>query len=69
VADRSPVIGYAPGAEGFFWLAGQGGHGIQIAPATARLAAALLRGESPPEDLLRLGLEPTAISPARLAAV
>jgi len=67
VADRSPVVGYAPDAEDFFWLAGQGGHGIQIAPATARLAAALLRGGPPPEDLLRLGLEPRTISPARLA--
>lgn len=67
VADRSPVVGYAPDAEGFFWLAGQGGHGIQIAPATARLAAKLLRGGPPPEDLLRLGLEPRTISPARLA--
>ncbi len=45
--DRSPVIGFDSHAPGFFWLAGQGGYGIQTAPAAARLAAALLRGETP----------------------
>jgi D-arginine dehydrogenase len=42
--DRSPVCGYDPEVEGFFWLAGQGGYGIQTAPAMARLASALVRG-------------------------
>jgi D-arginine dehydrogenase len=45
--DRSPVIGFDSHAPGFFWLAGQGGYGIQTAPAAALLAAALLRGEVP----------------------
>ena len=40
--DRLPVYGW--GAPGFFWCAGQGGFGIQTAPAAARLAAALLLG-------------------------
>ena len=44
--DRSPVIGFDPAQPGFFWLAGQGGYGIQTAPAVARLAATLLRGGS-----------------------
>jgi D-arginine dehydrogenase len=44
--DRSPVIGFDSAKPGFFWLAGQGGYGIQTAPAAAKLAAALLRGES-----------------------
>jgi D-arginine dehydrogenase len=44
--DRTPVVGFDPAAEGFFWLAGQGGYGIQTAPALSRLAAALLRGDS-----------------------
>ena len=39
VADRTPVVGFDPQAEGFFWLAGQGGYGIQMAPALARTAA------------------------------
>ena len=67
VADRTPVVGYAQDAEGFFWLAGQGGHGIQIAPATARLAAALVCSKSPPDDLLQLGFDAALVSPARLA--
>ena len=43
--DRTPVIGYAPGRPDFFWYAGQGGYGMQIAPAAARLGAALARRE------------------------
>jgi D-arginine dehydrogenase len=42
--DRTPVVGFDPAAEGFFWLAGQGGYGIQTAPALSRLAGALLTG-------------------------
>jgi len=33
-ADRTPVVGEDPLADGFFWLAAQGGYGIQTAPAT-----------------------------------
>lgn len=50
-ADRNPVVGYDPDVDGLFWLAGQGGYGIQTAPALARLSAALLRGEPVPADL------------------
>lgn len=46
--DRLPVYGY--GEPGFFWCAGQGGFGIQTAPAAARLAAALLLGRPPEID-------------------
>jgi glycine/D-amino acid oxidase-like deaminating enzyme len=54
VADRTPVAGADPRAEGLFWLAGQGGYGIQTAPALARVTAALVLGErfpwtSPPK--------------------
>ncbi|SFP93577.1 NAD(P)/FAD-dependent oxidoreductase [Sphingomonas rubra] len=55
--DRLPVYGW--GAPGFFWCAGQGGFGIQTAPAAARLAAALLLGRMP--DL-------PGVDPARYAA-
>ena len=34
--DRHPAVGFAPDAEGFFWLAGQGGFGLQTSPAMAR---------------------------------
>lgn len=44
--DRNPVAGADPAADGsLFWLAGQGGYGIQMAPALARLAAAAVLGE------------------------
>jgi D-arginine dehydrogenase len=42
--DRLPVIGPDPAMPEFFWLAGQGGFGIQTAPATAKLAASLILG-------------------------
>ncbi len=42
--DRHPVAGFAPDAEGFFWLAGQGGFGLQTSPAMARITAALVGG-------------------------
>jgi D-arginine dehydrogenase len=65
VADRTPVIGFAPNSEGFFWLAGQGGHGIQTAPAAARLAASLLLDNEMPADLQRAGFDPGWVSPQR----
>ena len=43
-ADRTPVCGFDPRAEGFFWLAGQGGYGIQTAPALAQLTLSLVTG-------------------------
>ena len=68
VADRTPVIGFAPNSEGFFWLAGQGGHGIQTAPAAARLAASLLLDSGLPVDLEQAGFDPAWVSPRRLEA-
>jgi D-arginine dehydrogenase len=43
--DRHPAVGFAPDAEGFFWLAGQGGFGLQTSPAMAGIAASLIAGE------------------------
>ena len=65
VADRSPVAGFDSQAEGFFWLAGQGGYGIQMAPALARAAAALVLGQALPNDILAQGVTPQDLSPAR----
>ena len=66
--DRVPVVGLDPQRGGLVWLAGQGGAGIQTAPAMARLAAALVRGEDVPADLGALGLTAAAVSPGRWAA-
>lgn len=67
VADKTPVAGFDPEREGFFWLSGQGGYGIQTAPALGRATAALARGRPLPADLAALGLTEAALSPARLA--
>ena len=53
--DRTPVFGYDPGVPGFFWYVGQGGYGMQMAPAAAALGADLALGR--------------AVPPARVAAV
>ena len=51
--DRLPVIGRDAAVAEFFWFAGQGGFGIQTAPAAATLAGALLTGNSAmPEGVL-----------------
>jgi D-arginine dehydrogenase len=54
--DRLPVYGFARGSRDFFWFAGQGGFGIQTAPAAAKLGAALLLGAAP--DPLVAAIDP-----------
>jgi D-arginine dehydrogenase len=58
--DRLPVYGYAGGDRRFFWFAGQGGFGIQTAPAAAKLAAALLLGIEPDAAVARIDAAPYA---------
>jgi D-arginine dehydrogenase len=58
--DRRPAFGFDPRVPGFFWCAGQGGFGIQTAPAAARLAAALLLERTPE-------LDPAPYAPRRFA--
>ena len=66
VADKSLVIGFDEALEGFFWLAGQGGYGIQTAPAAGRTAATLITEGRLPEDVAGLGVSPAELAPARL---
>ncbi|OIP21098.1 MAG: FAD-dependent oxidoreductase [Comamonadaceae bacterium CG2_30_57_122] len=66
VADRTPVVGFAPDAPGFFWLAGQGGYGIQTAPAMGELAAALIQGQPVPEAIAAVGVTEADVGVARL---
>jgi D-arginine dehydrogenase len=63
--DRDPVVGFDPRVENLFWCAGQGGCGIESAPALSRLAAALARGEAIPTDITAQGVSAQAVSPAR----
>jgi len=65
VSDKSPVVGFAPDAPGFFWLAGQGGYGIQTAPAMGELAAALVRGLPVPPAMAALGLSAADVAAGR----
>ena len=53
--DGEPVCGYDPHCEGFFWLAGQGGYGIQSAPGLSRFAAALIERRPIPVDIAESG--------------
>jgi D-arginine dehydrogenase len=61
--DRLPVYGFDPQCDGFFWFAGQGGFGIQTAPAAARLAAQVLQGKD--ADSMTQTIDATVYSPAR----
>jgi D-arginine dehydrogenase len=63
--DRVPVVGYDPDVPGLFWCAGQGGYGIQTAPALARTAAALAQRNPLPQDVVDQGLVVEDISPRR----
>jgi D-arginine dehydrogenase len=67
--DRAPVVGFDAQAMNFFWCAGQGGYGIQSAPAMGRVVAALVRGENLPADALREGLKAEDLSPQRFKLV
>lgn len=66
VADDSLVGGFDDEATGFFWVAGQGGYGIQTAAAMGEVCAALVRGLPVPPAAAALGVDAAALSPARL---
>lgn len=65
--DRLPVYGFDPTAPGFFWCAGQGGFGIQTAPAAAALAASLLLGVAPAAFVA--AIDPTRYAPDRFRSL
>ncbi|MDQ2878444.1 MAG: FAD-binding oxidoreductase [Pseudomonadota bacterium] len=65
--DRLPVYGFDPVAPGFFWCAGQGGFGIQTAPAAAALAASVLLGTAP--DASVAAIDPGRYAPNRFRAL
>ncbi len=65
VADKTIVAGFAPEAEGFFWVAGQGGYGIQTSPGVSRVVGALATGGEIPADMRALGLTADMLAPNR----
>jgi D-arginine dehydrogenase len=61
------VVGFDPKAEGFFWLAGQGGYGIMMSPVLGRATASLIDSGQLPEDLKERGVTPADLAPGRVA--
>lgn len=66
-ADRLPACGFDPAEPRFFWLAGQGGDGVQTSPALSRLAGAMVLGRGADAVLAGSGLTEAMLSPARPA--
>ena len=66
VADGDLVGGFDAVAPGFFWLAAQGGYGIQTSAAMGEACAALVRGLPLPAHLQAAGLTAEMLSPRRL---
>ena len=66
VADGDLVGGFDAAAPGFFWIAAQGGYGIQTSPAMGEACAALARGLPLPERIAAFGLTEAMLSPERL---
>ncbi|MGH3376667.1 MAG: NAD(P)/FAD-dependent oxidoreductase [Actinoallomurus sp.] len=64
VKDDTPVIGAAPDADGFVWLAGLSGYGVQSSPAAGRLAASAATG-TPPASADRPDIDLAEIAPGR----
>jgi D-arginine dehydrogenase len=66
VADGDLVGGWDPQAPGFFWVAAQGGYGIQTSPAMGEACAALACGMTLPQRLVSFGLTAQMLGPGRL---
>ena len=66
VADKTPVAGFDPKQEGFFWLCGHGGYGIQTAPGLGEAVAAMAVGQDLPARIAGLGVTASTLSVERL---
>ena len=66
VEDEAPVVGFDDLIENFFWLAGEGGYGIMMAPALADMTCSLLQSKVLPQALLDAGIITPGLSPKRL---
>lgn len=61
--DRTPAVGFDANSDGFFWLVGQGGYGVQTSPAMSELAADIILGNQPAIDQSHIA----ALSPHRFS--
>ena len=68
-ADGDPVSAFDPADGSFYWLAGQGGYGIQTAPAMGEYAASLICGDGIPAHMQKLGITEDALSATRPSLV
>jgi D-arginine dehydrogenase len=66
VTDGGLVGGFDPDVPGFFWVAAQGGYGIQTSAAMGEACAALAAGDTLPASIVRFGLSEEMLSPGRL---
>ena len=69
VADGDLVGGFDPDATGFFWVAAQGGYGIQTSAAMGEACAALVRGQALPPRIAAFGLNEEMLGPQRLRRI
>ncbi len=67
--DRCFVAGFDPRTVGFFWLAGQGGYGVQSAPSMAQLTTALVTGSQPNGEFIGVMDYVDDVRPERLFSV
>ena len=65
-ADRTLIAGFDARQPAFFWLAGQGGYGIQTSPAMGMIATALILGNDLPGSVRDQGVDTAILSPQRL---
>jgi D-arginine dehydrogenase len=63
--DKTPVVGFASDTEGFFWLAGRGGYGIETSPAMGVAVASLIVDGSLPLEFLEAGVSEADLPPRR----
>jgi D-arginine dehydrogenase len=66
VSDGDLVAGFDPQVENFFWVAAQGGYGIQTSAAMGECCAALATHQALPSHAISQGLTPAMLSPKRL---
>ena len=64
--DKNFVVGFDPRQESFYWLAGQGGYGVQSAPGLAQLVANQITGAELPDHCKKLSSYTSDLAPERL---
>ena len=63
--DRTPIVGEDPLQSSFYWLAGQGGYGIQTSPGISKIIECLITGTKWPDYLSDNSITPETLSPKR----